>query len=270
MKEIKRWLFYLGNVLLCLLFAAPTAMAHFGVIIPSDDIITSKDLRKITIAIKFTHPMEDIYMEMEKPKRVGVLYGEQQEDLTPTLVAKKGKGRSQDKGYTYWETVYTIKRPGDYIFFVEPAPYWEPAEDKFIIHYTKVILNALGKEGGWDRALNLPIEIIPLTRPYGLWTGNVFQGQVLINGKPAPFVDVEVEYLSASPENKKKIVIPSDPYITQVVKTDANGVFTYAMPKAGWWGFAALVESPEKIIRDGKEKNVEIGGVIWVHVVDMK
>jgi hypothetical protein len=28
--------------------------------------------------------------------------------------------------------------------------------------------------------------------------------------------------------------------ITQVVKADANGVFTYGVPFAGWWGFAAL------------------------------
>lgn len=270
MKSLKRWALSLGAILfLCATIPSKSA-AHFGVIIPSDEIITSKDSRKITLAIKFIHPMEDLYMEMEKPKKVGVLYGDQKEELTSSLVAKKGKGKTQGKAFTYWEATYTVKKPGDYIFFVEPAPYWEPAEDKFIIHYTKVVVNALGKEEGWDKPINLPIEIVPLTRPYGLWTGNVFQGQVLINGKPAPFVDVEVEYLSSSPENKRKINVPSDAYVTQVIKTDANGVFTYAMPRAGWWGFAALTESSEKISRDGKEKPVEIGGVIWVHVVDMK
>ncbi|MEJ5299649.1 MAG: DUF4198 domain-containing protein [Thermodesulforhabdaceae bacterium] len=269
MQKVKFCFICLGIVIFGVLIAS-SARAHFGVIIPSDDIIISKDSKKIILDIKFIHPMEDVYMEMEKPKKVTVFHSGQEENLTQSLVAKKGKGKSQDKSYTYWETSYTVKKAGDYIFLVEPAPYWEPSEDKFIIHYTKVIVNALGKEEGWDKPANLPIEIVPLTRPYGLWTGNVFQGQVLVNGKPAPFIDVEVEYLSSSPENKKKISIPADPYVTQVIKTDANGVFTYAMPKAGWWGFAALTESPEKIARDGQEKDVEIGGVIWVHVVDMK
>ena len=28
--------------------------------------------------------------------------------------------------------------------------------------------------------------------------------------------------------------------VTQTIKADPNGIFTYAAPKAGWWGFAAL------------------------------
>ena len=30
-------------------------------------------------------------------------------------------------GHTAWQTGYTIKRPGIYIFFMKTAPYWEPA-----------------------------------------------------------------------------------------------------------------------------------------------
>ena len=52
--------------------------------------------------------------------------------------------------------------------------------------------------------------------------------------------------------------------ITQVIKADANGVFTYSMPKAGWWGFAALNEDEKKIKHNGKMYPVEIGAVIWV------
>jgi cobalt/nickel transport protein len=55
-----------------------------------------------------------------------------------------------------------------------------------------------------------------------------------------------------------------------VVKADANGVFSYAMPRAGWWGFAALNEASWKLKKDGKEKGVEIGAVYWVHTRDMK
>jgi cobalt/nickel transport protein len=56
--------------------------------------------------------------------------------------------------------------------------------------------------------------------------------------------------------------------ITQVVKADADGVFTYAVPRAGWWGFAALNTSDQKIKRDGEDKDIEIGAVIWVEFHD--
>ena len=63
---------------------------------------------------------------------------------------------------------------------------------------------------------------------------------------------------------------PSDPFITQVIKTDADGLFTYAMPRAGWWGFAALTTADWSIKKDGIDKPVEIGAVYWVHTTDMQ
>jgi len=54
-----------------------------------------------------------------------------------------------------------------------------------------------------------------------------------------------------------------------VVKADENGVFTYAVPKSGWWGFAALNEADFKLkTKSGEEKGVELGAVIWVHFED--
>jgi len=132
------------------------------------------------------------------------------------------------------------------------------------------IAAALGLEKGWDEALGLETEIVPLTRPYGLWTNNLFTGQVLLKGNPAPFAEVEVEYLNESPGNISVIHPPADPYVTQVVKADANGVFSYAMPKSGWWGFAALSEADWTMKHEGQDKDIEIGAVYWVHTRDMK
>lgn len=251
-----------------LLASASLCHAHFGAVIPSDDIVTQQDAKKIEVAVKFLHPMEGQYMEMAKPKRFGVVHGPNTTDLLPNLHANKGKGA--DKAATFWTAEYQIKKPGDYLFFMEPQPYWEPAEDSFIVHSTKVCVNALGLEEGWDKPVGLETEIIPKTRPYGLWTGNVFTGQVLIKGKPAADVDVEIEYLNESKGNPKKVQPPSDPFITQVVKTDANGLFTYAMPRAGWWGFAALSTADWTIKQDGADKPVELGAVLWVHTTDMR
>lgn len=247
----------------------PVAQAHFGTIVPSDDIVTQNDSKTIQIEIKFIHPMERHYMEMAKPKRFGVVHQGRQTDLSDSLTGNLGKAPDQAQDFTFWVADYQIKRPGDYTFFVEPVAYWEPAEDIFIVHYSKVCVSAFGLEGGWDQPVGLETEIVPLTRPYGLWAGNVFTGRVLVEGQPAPDTEVEIEYLNETPGSPTAIQPPSDPFVTQVVKTDRNGVFTYAMPKAGWWGFAALSEAARKLPHEGEEKGVEIGAVYWVRAHDL-
>ena len=151
-------------------------------------------------------------------------------------------------------------------FYLEPAPYWEPAEGVMIVHYTKVVVDAYDAGEGWDAELGLPVEIMPLTRPYALWTGNLFRGVVKKDGHPVPYAEVEVEWI-----NDGSVTPPADAYITQVVKADAGGVFAYAMPRAGWWGFAALTEGDERMKNpQGVLVPVEAGGLIWVHTRDMK
>ncbi len=236
------------------------ASAHFGMIIPSNDIVTKSDNRNITLKVMFIHPFEGGCMNMEKPSRFGVMVEGKKADLLNTLRERKVKG------FSAWETNYRIKRPGDHIFYVEPKPYWEPAEDCFIVHYTKVIVNSMGLEEGWDEEAGLKTEIVPLTRPYGLWTGNLFRGVVKVKGKPVPFAEVEVEYYNKDGEVKA----PADPFITQVIKADQNGIFCYAMPRAGWWGFAALNEDEEKIEYKGEPKSVEIGAVLWIRAYEME
>lgn len=249
-------------IIVCTLFLRVTkANAHFGGIIPSDDIISQEDKKTITLDVKFFHPMEGNYMNMEKPVQFGAMHLGKKISLLKNLRKKKVKG------FSTWETTYRIKRPGDYTFYVEPKPYWEPAEDCHIIHYTKVCVNALGLEEGWDEEIGLETEIVPLVRPYGLWTGNIFKGVVKVKGKPVPYAEIEVEYYNEG----GKIKPPADAYITQVIKADSNGVFSYAMPKAGWWAFAALNEASRKMKDpDGKNKPIEIGAVIWVRTRDMK
>ncbi|MFH0811015.1 MAG: DUF4198 domain-containing protein [Pseudomonadota bacterium] len=241
------------------LTAAPAA-AHFGIIIPSRDIVSQADDKTVTLDLRFIHPMEGHSMDMARPKGFGVLVGGQRQDLLPGLKETKAGGASA------WRAEYKIKRPGDYVFFMEPTPYWEPAEECYIVHYTKTVVDALGLEAGWDAELGLKTEIIPFTRPYGLWTGNLFQGMVKLNGKPVPGCTVEVEYYNQG----GKVRPPADPFITQVVKTDSQGVFSYALPRAGWWGFAALNEDGTKLEHEGKVYPVELGAVLWLHTQDMK
>jgi len=236
-----------------------SALAHFAILLPGNDMVSQDDSREIPLKVQFIHPMEGEFMHMDKPTKMNVIVNGQVQDLLPSLSERKENGSS------WWFSSFEIKRPGDHIFFVEPAPFWEPAENCYIIHYTKVVVNAMGKEDAWSERIGLKTEIVPLTRPYGLWTGNVFQGQVFVLDKIAAGINVEVEYL-----NLDGIQVPADPYITQVVRTDPQGIFTYAIPRSGWWGFAALSEDEASMKHEGEDVSVEIGAVIWVHVRDMK
>jgi cobalt/nickel transport protein len=260
---VKRIFFILLTLILC---ATTPSLAHFGVIIPSDDIVGQNDPRSLSVAIKFMHPFEGGHMDMARPQQFGVMHRGAKTDLLASLQA----GQSESEHPTrWWQGDFGIKRPGDHTFYVVPTPYWEPAEDLFIVHYTKVCVAALGLEDAWDQPVGLETEIIPLTRPYGLWTGNLFSGQVLLHGKPVPFAEIEVEFLNGSDDSQQKVVPPDETYITQVIKADANGSFHYAMPRAGWWGFSALSEADWTLPHDGQDKAVEIGAVFWVRTRDM-
>jgi cobalt/nickel transport protein len=255
-KNLFLQLFFTG---FCLALAAP-APAHFGMLIPSDSMVMQQDPRTVTIEASFSHPFEGHGMVLEKPQAFGVMVNGQKTDLTNDLKEIKIMNHKS------WSLNFPVKRPGVYHFFMEPQPYWEPAEDCFIIHYTKTLVAAFGDEEGWDEELGLRTEIIPLTRPIGLYAGNSFQGMVKLDGRPVPFAEVEVEFYNRD----KSADAPTDYMITQVVKADGNGVFTYTPPKAGWWGFAALNTAPEKITFEGVEKDVELGAVLWLEFVDWK
>ena len=239
---------------LFLLVSTGNVFAHFGMLIPSDSMVMQGDNKTVTLTLSFSHPFEGHGMELVKPKVFNVLTNGKKKDLIGKLK------RIQVMGHAAWTTDYTIKRPGVYAFHMEPKPYWEPSEDCYIIHYTKTIIAAFGGEEGWDEPIGLKTEIVPLTRPFGLYAGNVFQGIVMLNGKPAPYAEVEVEYYNKDGKAKA----PTDYMVTQVIKADTNGVFSYATPEAGWWGFAALITSDRKMKYRGEDKDVELGAVLWV------
>ena len=253
------------GIMLALLFTlscvlAGPASAHFGMVIPSDSMVMQEDNKTVDVTLSFSHPFEGIGMELVKPEAFGVVVNGKKNNLIDNLT----KTRVMD--HAAWKADYRIKRPGIYMFYMEPKPYWEPAEDCFIVHYTKTVVTAFGDDEGWDKEIGLETEIVPLSKPFGLYTGNVFQGIVKLNGKTVPYAEVEVEYYNKD----GKLKAPTDYMVTQTIKADQNGVFTYAAPKAGWWGFAALNTSDKKIKHNGEDKDIEIGAVIWVEFHDMK
>lgn len=237
-----------------LVAAASSASAHYGMIIPADSMVAQEDGRSVALQVSFSHPFEGVGMELVEPAAFTVTHEGQTRDLlgdlTPATVMD----------HPAFSLDYALDRPGVHIFAMTPKPYWEPEEDAFITHFTKTYVSAYDDDEGWDAELGLKTEIVPLTKPFALWAGNVFQGVVKLDGAPVPYAEVEVEFYNED----GSVEAPSSLMVTQTIKADGDGVFTYAAPSAGWWGFAALSTAAEPLQHEGVDKDHELGAVIWV------
>ena len=172
-------------VLLTLIMALPVH-AHFGAIIPSTNQLDQQN-PEVEIIMSFFHPFEKSGMDLEWPGKAFLSVNGTTEDLKGIMSETVFLNRKA------WKLSYTAKRPGIYWFAMEPKPYWESAEDLFIIHYTKTAVSAFGEDQGWDTPIGLKTEIVPLLRPFGNYVGNTFIGKVLVDNTPVPNTEVEVE-----------------------------------------------------------------------------
>jgi len=274
----QRILFFTG--LMVLAFSVP-AWAHFQMVYTPESAV-QKTASDLNLKLVFTHPFGAGHtMDMGAPQDFFV-------------VAQKGEdGRKKrtdlmgylkpitwtsltNSGKAYEATVpkKIVRSMGDYVFCLVPEPYYEGEEDIYIQQITKMVMNVSGLPGNWAEPAGLKAEILPLDKPYGLWTGNVFRGIVTSNGKAVPGADIEVEYMNHAPDMKKNKFekranvrkIPNDAFETMTIKADGRGMFTFGIPKAGWWGFCALGVGPDKLYK-GKEMSQD--AVIWVQAHDM-
>lgn len=265
----------LGLVVSCAL--SIPASAHFQMIYTPD--IALEKGGKIDLKLVFTHPFDAGHtMDMGVPLEFYVVNqrGEkgkpQKIDLMSSLKPITWKSLT-NSGKAYETAPIKVRSMGDYVFCLVPEPYYEAEEDIYIQQITKMVLNVAGVPGNWAEPIGLPAEIVPLDKPYALWTGCVFRGIVMSNGKPVPGADIEVEYVNHVPEmdnncfaEKANAEAPQDSFVTMGIKADKHGMFTFGIPKAGLWGFCALGVGPDKVY-NGKEFSQD--AVIWIKAVDM-
>jgi len=260
----------LMTVLMILALSAP-AMAHFQMVYTPEAALPKA--KTIDLKLVFTHPFEAGHtMDMGKPEQFFVVRKEKKKDLLATL--KPITWTSLTNQGAAYETTYKLRGMGDNVFCLVPSPYMEKEEDVYIQQITKVVINTGGFPTDWDAEIGLPAEIVPLDKPYALWTGNVFRGIVKSQGKVVPFAEIEVEYLNHQPvlgknafARKAEVEAPQDAFVTMTIKTNSEGEFSFGIPKAGWWGFCALGAGPDKE-HNGKELSQD--AVIWVQAKDMK
>ncbi len=255
---------------LFLMTAAP-AFAHFQMIYTPDAALDKAE--NIDMKLVFTHPFEAGHtMDMGEPEQFFVVRKGKKKDLLDTLrpinwVSLTNSGKA-------YEADYKLRGMGDNVFCLVPSPYYEKEEDCYIQQISKVIVNTGGFPTDWDAELGMPAEIVPLDKPYALWTGNVFRGIVKGDGKPVPYAEIEVEYMNHMPMMEKnafakeaQVEAPQDAFVTMTIKANVNGEFSFGIPRAGWWGFCALGAGPADKFK-GKELSQD--AVIWVQARDMK
>lgn len=247
-----------------------SANAHFQLVYTPE--VNIEKPGKLPFRLIFWHPMENGHaMDMGKPQEVFYVFKGQKTDLLKSLKPITFQGKEANNKAAAFALDLDVKRNGDYIMAVVPAPYFEKSEEVYIQQITKSFLNKGGIPTGWNEPVGLKTEIVPLNKPTNVIAGSTFSGQVLSEGKPVAGAEIEVEYMAAEPDldknAPKEATAEPMPGGSIVAITDENGVFTFGIPKAGFWGFAALGAGPDKEF-EGKELSQD--AVIWIRAYDLK
>ena len=247
--------------------ASTAALAHFQLIYTPEAI--HERAGEVPLKLIFWHPMENGHaMGMGEPEEFYLLHRGKKTDLSDTLKPISFEGR--EGSAAAYDASVKLKRNGDYTLVAVPSPYYEESEDIYIQQITKVLLNKGEVPTDWMEPAGLKTEIVPLNKPYGGLVGSTFSGIVMSDGKPVAGAEIEIEYMAAEPDMDRNVPGPVTaepvPGGAIVAITDANGKFTFGIPKAGYWGFAALGVGPDTE-HEGKELSQD--AVLWIHANDL-
>jgi cobalt/nickel transport protein len=243
------------------------AVAHFQLVYTPE--VNLDRPGEIPLRLVFWHPMDNGHvMDMAAPEQFFMRFRGERTDLADALSPIVFTGL-ENEGQAFAAEV-ELTRSGDYTFAVVPAPYYEESEDIYIQQFTKSQVNRGGLPTDWMEPVGLPTEIVPLGKPYGVVAGSTFSGVVLSDGEPVAGAEIEIEYLAAEPDVEANA--PASDAATAApggglsVISEADGSFTFGIPKAGHWGFAALGSGPATE-HEGKELSQD--AVLWVHAHEM-
>jgi cobalt/nickel transport protein len=254
---------------LALICIAPgIAGAHYHILLP--DKSDAQTDQPVTVTLRFGHPFEHQMFATQKPRRAVVMMPDENlVDLTArteqaTLPAAKGEP------LTTYHWRYTPTQRGDYVFAVQCDPVWLAEEGMYLEDTVKVTVHVLAQKN-WDAVAGARFELIPLTRPYGLRAGMVFQTLLIDREDTAPRTEfrtqpgtlVEVERYNVAPPKE----LPPDEHITRTLKTDPAGVATATLTESGWWALTAVRDAGTRQ-RAGKSVPVKQRTTLWVHVDD--
>ncbi|MGI6454989.1 MAG: DUF4198 domain-containing protein [bacterium] len=238
-----------------IIFLSTPAFAHFPIL--KAELPFYQLNQSIQLTFSVGHPFEQEFEDAAQPEKLSVLLPSGREiDLSDQL--KSESAQAAGESYRFWSVSYDIRQKGDLIFALNTKP--DVDEETIYQEFIKTIIHVENMDG-WRQRSGQPVEILPLTRPYGLLPGDVFTAQVLIGEKPVANTEVYIEHYEDSPPQE----LPPEPFITRVVVTDPNGVFSCTLPEKGWWICAALVEDAGPIDYQDKKLGLSALAAIWVY-----
>ena len=246
------------------LIAAVPARAHYHILLPDHHSV--KVGEKVTVTYAFGHPFEHELFDTEKPVRATLFAPDgKATDVLPRLEKTDAVGHDEKKVALYRLTLQPEGR-GDFILVFESPPVWMKEEKHFLRDTARVVIH-VETQKGWDQRAAEANEfaVTPLTRPYGLRAGMVFQATVHPGDSVSHLVEVE-RFNPQSPQ-----ALPPDEHITLAVKTDANGTATCTLPDPGWWALTAIRHHPAEAKpptreHDGKAYPLVERATLWVLV----
>lgn len=227
--------------------------AHLPELIP-DAALAAKG-KPVTLRYGLGHPYERELLASKRPRSLIVQLPQLKGsvDLSTELQATRA---GESKAVTF-----IPRESGDYIGSLTCAP--TQMGKSLVYDTTKVVISVGGAQRGWDALMGHPVEIAPLTRPYGLTKGCGFRGVVLRHGKPMPNAVVRFEHRSVTPPPKEGR--PDGVFVTRVEKANERGEFSMTLPEDGWWVIFALAPG-KKTVKDGKPVKTLHRGSFWVKV----
>lgn len=270
----------LPSALVAIAAVVQPARAHFQLLYTAESALGAGQATDMLML--FTHPAHGgPHMAMAEPEAFYVVSqrGEDAESVKTSLDRYLTPiGWHSEQGDT---AAYEVRLPrsvmrslGDYVFVLEPGPYYEAGEDKYIQQFTKTLLNIGGVPGNWAEPVGLPAEILPLDKPYANWVGGVFRGVVLANGDPVPNARLEVEFINHAPDLEQRrlaagpeVELPQASFGTMSIRANARGEFSIGLPRAGWWGICALEVGP---VTEHEGKALSQDAVIWIQAKEMR
>jgi cobalamin biosynthesis protein CbiM len=250
-------------LVLGLYLAIPNAaFAHYSMVLPQATF--GRLGEPVTIIYQWGHPFEHQLSDAPLPAAFTIFTPSGNKTEANKDIKAFELPKADGKKVRAFRIQFTPKERGDFVFVLRTPPIWMEEDAAFVEDTVQVVLHVQVQQG-WDAATGGKMEITPLTRPYGLQAGMVFQARFRADGKALAGALVEIErYNSAAPA-----VLPLDEHITRTVKSDADGVVTASLMEPGWWGLTASRQGGKKD-HEGKMYPIHERVTLWVFVDDPK
>lgn len=161
-----------------------------------------------------------------------------------------------------WGANVELPEPGLYQFVAEGKPFWDERKGIYLQQSAKVFLPVLSGGSGWENPAGQSMEIIPLSRPYGLRCPALFSALALHDGRPAAGIPVSAALISSAGKN------PAASRWSGFMesRTDSSGIFSFVFNQPGWWICDAAAAGDPLKGADGQMKEVRKSAIIWVYV----